>query len=161
MLTEQLPANKDRVPASINMEPLQENNMTIQSSSFDFELDSSTRENVTQSWKDDKTTFRFNIVKLILAAIVTIGYFLYALNDYLDPVTNSITRSSVDKISEVDLPLFYFYAGLKLSNLDVSYVRNGGKVSNYQDLIVVNADDFQYDTDVDEWTLVRFGSQGI
>ena len=81
--------------------------------------------------------------------------------NYMDPIQNSITRSSVEKVSQIDLPLFYFYAGEKLYDLDVEYVKNGDKINKYQDLIVVDSDNFEYNSNITKWTLVYFGNQGI
>lgn len=135
------------------------NNVQMGDSTFHFE-DTETQENVFQSWKDDTKACRCQVLKFIFAAVITVGYFGHSMMNYMNPTTNSITRSSVIKVTEVTVPLFYFYAGYKISNLDISYIQNGDKKIEYNDIIVADATDFHYDETVDQWTLVYFGTEG-
>eukprot|EP01084_Bolivina_argentea_P185285 319527_1 len=127
-------------------------------------IESKSKEIVMESWKHDKIAFRYSLLKFALITILVIIYFAYSLIFFLDPVKNSITKSSVERATEYKIPFYYFYAGEGLYNFDVLYVKNGNKTYKYADIFEWNKNTdglFTYDSSYTQWTIVKISDWEI
>eukprot|EP01083_Nonionella_stella_P241847 844123_1 len=118
-------------------------------------MDTDTKLNVEQSWKDNKCVSLSKYCKWFLVAVIAGAFLIYQSSQYNNPSKNSITRQTVERVAEYDTPYFIFAATSELEMLHVESIKNDHQSYVHGNGInVQNIADFRYDPNVTSWTVL-------
>eukprot|EP01083_Nonionella_stella_P111312 326455_1 len=138
------------------IELIQESRDKARDSLSKGQIDMQTKQNIEQSWKDEKRAKSFNWAKYAVLSLSVLAYMGYSYYLYNNEVNNSIQRSTSEIVSEYEIPYIIFVAAPKLYDMHIYGVQNGYQTYlNGSGLETESLTDFVYDSSKTSWTVLE------